>query len=155
MAPPDTDLLACLDAVHEAEQALVAARLHLIREIGGRDVAGGRGATSMAVWLRGRLRISLCTGRHLVGLARHLDRRPTLDTALGKGQINVEQAAVAAAVVHTLPSTVETDVVDKAEAALIDYANEFNPDGLAKLGRAGQTRTTDPGTCGPRGGRTG
>ncbi len=132
---PDTDLLACLDAVHEAEQALVAAKLHLIREIDGRDVAGGHGATSMAVWLRGRLRISLRSGRRLVELARQVEQRPALDTALGKGQVNTEQAAVVAGVVDTLPSQVAPDLVDNAETALIDYADELDPDELAKLGR--------------------
>ncbi len=129
------DLEASLDAVHEAEQALAAAKLHLIRELEGRDVAGGQGATSMAAWLRGRLRISIRSGRRLAKLAGHLDRRPALDTALGKGEINAEQVDVVASVVDTLPSGVDTDVVDKAETALIDCAAEFDPDGLAKLGR--------------------
>jgi hypothetical protein len=49
------------------------------------------------------LRISIHTAKRLVELARHLDKRPMLDAALGSGVVNVEQAAVIATAVADLP----------------------------------------------------
>jgi hypothetical protein len=131
----DGEVVSCLDEVHQAEQALAAVRLHLVREVEGRDLPGGHGATGVAVWLRSRLRVSIRSARRQVELAKQVDRRPALDAALCGGAVNVEQAQVIAKVVAGLPSEVDAEIVDKAEAALVDYADRFDPDGLRRLGR--------------------
>jgi Domain of unknown function (DUF222) len=131
----DGDVVACLQAVHEVEQVLAAVKLHLIREVEGRDLPGGHGATSVAVWLRSQLRLSIRSTRRLVQVATRVDRRPALDLALGSAEVNVEQAQVIGAVVADLPEQVGADVVDKAEAALIEHADRFDPDALRRLGR--------------------
>jgi len=52
---PDEDVVVCLDEVHAAEQVLAAVKLHLVREVEGRDLPGGHGTTGVAVWLRSQL----------------------------------------------------------------------------------------------------
>jgi hypothetical protein len=132
---PDGDLVDCLDELHRAEQCLAAVKLHLIREVDGRDLPGGHGTTGVAVWLRGRLRISIDAARRLVELAAQTDRRPGLDAALGAAVVNAEQARVIGKAVADLPSQVGAAVVDKAEARLVEDAGRFDPDGLRRLGR--------------------
>src|SRR2546430_4666483 len=133
-ALPDTDLLACLDAVHAAEQAVAAAKLHLIDQVQSRDLPRSHGASGITVWLRDRLRVSVHTARRLVELAAQTQRRPALDTAVSQGAANVEQVAVIAAAITALPTQVGVEVVDKAEQILIGDAAEFEPRMLAKLG---------------------
>jgi hypothetical protein len=72
----DGELVDRLEAVHAAEQVLAAVRLHLIREVDGRNLPGVQGATGVAVWLRGRLRVSILTAKRWVELARLLDGGP-------------------------------------------------------------------------------
>jgi Domain of unknown function (DUF222) len=131
----DADVVACLRSVHDAEQSLAAVKLHLVGEVAGRDLPGGHGATSVAVWLRSQLRVSIRTTRRLVELAKRADRRPVLDAALGSAEVNAEQAQVIATVVADLPEQVGADVVDRAEAALVEHAGRFDPDALRRLGR--------------------
>jgi hypothetical protein len=130
----DAEVVDCLDEVHRAEQALAAVRLHLVRQVQGRDLPGGHGASGVAVWLRSRLRISIRSARRQVELAARVDRRPVLDAALSAAVVNAEQAQVIATVVADLPDEVGAAVIDKAEAALVDYAGQFDPDGLRRLG---------------------
>ncbi|MGW3897768.1 hypothetical protein ACWD6L_21530 [Micromonospora profundi] len=54
----DAELLASLDAAHGASQRLAAVELGLVRELDARGLALTEGATSTAVWLRDRLRLS-------------------------------------------------------------------------------------------------
>jgi hypothetical protein len=129
------DVVGCLQTVHEVQQVLAAVQLHLVREAEGRDVPGGHGATGVAVWLRSQLRLSLRSTKRLVELAKHTDRRPVLDTALSGGVVNAEQAQLIGKVVAELPEQVGAEVIDKAEAALVDYAGQFDPDALRRLGR--------------------
>src|SRR2546429_4641486 len=133
-ALPDTDVLACLDAVHAAEQAVVAAKLHLIHQVQSRDLPRSHGASGITVWLRDRLRVSVHTARRLVELAAQTQRRPALDTAVSQGAANLEQVAVIAAAITALPTQVGMETVDKAEQILIGDAAEFEPRMLAKLG---------------------
>jgi hypothetical protein len=130
----DAELLSCLDAVHEAERAVSAAKAHLIGEIGGRGLHRRHGATSLAAWLRDRLRIGIATAGRLVALSADVDRRPALDAALSSGEVNSDQVPVIASAVAALPDRVGVEVVDAAEARLIADAAQFEPRGLAELG---------------------
>ena len=66
----DDQLGTYLDQVHAAEQALAAARLHLINEITGRALPARQGARSTTGWLGGRLHISARTATHWIHLGR-------------------------------------------------------------------------------------
>jgi hypothetical protein len=125
---PDTDLVAAIHAVHDAEQMLAAVKLHLIREIDGRNLPIAQEAASTAVWLRERLHISIHTARRMVELARVLDQRPVLDAALSTAAVNVEQAQIVAKTIHDLTSeSTSSDVVDLAEKTLIGQHADWEP----------------------------
>ncbi|WP_436971560.1 hypothetical protein [Micromonospora vinacea] len=59
----EQDLIAALDAAHRLEQRLAAVKLALIRELDGRGTATTQGASSTAVWLRERLRLTVPAAR--------------------------------------------------------------------------------------------
>ncbi|BCB76271.1 hypothetical protein GCM10022251_25240 [Phytohabitans flavus] len=128
----DDALVDCLDTIHQITQTLTAAQSHLIREIDGRGLPVAGHASSMGVWLREHLRVSMHAAKRMVELARAVDERPALDAALVAGVVNAEQAAVVAAAIRDLP--VEPGLVDRAEAVLIGQAQQFEPAILRKAG---------------------
>jgi hypothetical protein len=130
----DADVVDCLDAVHAVEQALAAVKLHLVRELDGRNLPVAQHASSTTVWLREHLRVSIHAAKRMLDLAQAIDQRPALDAALAAGAVNVEQAQVVAATIRDLPAEVGDQVVDKAEAALIDQAAACEPGILCKAG---------------------
>ncbi|MER7459849.1 DUF222 domain-containing protein [Micromonospora sp. NPDC126480] len=73
---PDQQLVDALDAAHRLEQRLAAVKLALVRELDGRGTAVAQGASSTAVWLRERLRLTVRRARRLVELAVALDAGP-------------------------------------------------------------------------------
>jgi Domain of unknown function (DUF222) len=132
----DEQLCTSLDRVHAAEQALAAARLHLVAEIAGREVPARQGVASTVSWLQGRLHIAAGTAPPWVEVAGYLARRPGLDAALVEGAVNVDQAKVIGAAVAALPAKeVGPQIVDKAEAMLVEFAADYQPPALAKMGR--------------------
>jgi hypothetical protein len=132
----DEQLCSSLDQVHAVEQALAAARLHLVAEIGGRDLPARQGVASTSGWVRGRLHVGAATAGQWVEVAGHVRRRPALDAALSAGAVNVDQAKVIGAAVAALPAKqVGAEIVDRAEAALVDFAGDYEPQALGKLGR--------------------
>ena len=132
----DEQLGSYLDAVHGMEQALAAARLHLVAEIDGRDLPSRQGVASTTSWLQGRLHVAAGTAGAWVEVAGRLTSRPALDAAVCAGVVNVDQARVVGTAVAALPAKkVGTEVIDKAEAALVDMAADYGPQALAKLGR--------------------
>ncbi|MET7875834.1 DUF222 domain-containing protein [Micromonospora profundi] len=131
----DAELLASLDAAHAASQRLAAVELGLVRELDARGLALTEGATSTAVWLRDRLRLSGRAARQLVQLAATLDAAPTaVRNALHDGTITVEQGRVVAETVAALPVEAGPEVTDKATHLLIAWADRFDPATLSRLG---------------------
>ena len=55
--------------------------------------------------------------------------------AVREARVNIPQARVIAAAIAELPDRIGRDVVEKAEAMLVDLAAEHDPADLAKLGR--------------------
>jgi hypothetical protein len=131
----EEQLGAHLDGIHAAEQALAAARLHLVAEIDGRGVPAKQGVRSTVSWLGGRLHIAPHTAKGWVGLAGHLTRRPRLDTALTSGAVNTDQAQVIGAAVAALPAKLGGEIIDKAEAMLAEFAADYEPRALGRLGQ--------------------
>ncbi|GLI01430.1 HNH endonuclease [Phytohabitans aurantiacus] len=129
----DADLVDAVHAIHDAEQMLAAAKLHLVREIDGRNLPIAQEASSTSVWLRGRLHISIHTAGRMVDLARALDQRPSLDAALSTAAVNVEQAQIVAKTVHDLTDEASADVVDLAEKTLIEQHADQEPAVLRRL----------------------
>ncbi|MEU4471954.1 DUF222 domain-containing protein [Micromonospora sp. NPDC023888] len=131
----DDELIAALDAAHRLEQRLAAVKLALVREIDGRGTAQAQGASSTAVWLRERLRLTVPTARRLVDLAAALDTgNPGVRAALANGDITVDQARVIADTVATVHTSAGAEAADKAVGVLTDWAGQFDPTLLRKLG---------------------
>ncbi len=131
----DDELLASLDATQVLAQRLAAVQLGLVRELDGRGVAVAQGASSTAVWLRERLRLSGRTARQLVQLAATIDAAPpAVRDALLSGAITVEQGRVVAETIAALPVEAGPEVADKATQLLITWADRFDPTILSRLG---------------------
>ncbi|MFG1893394.1 DUF222 domain-containing protein [Micromonospora zamorensis] len=129
------ELIAALDAAHRLEQRLAAVKLALVREVDGRGTAVAQGASSTAVWLRERLRLTIPAARRLVDLAACVDAAPTaVRGALAAGAVSVEQVRVIADTVATVQTAAGPEVADKAVAVLVDWAGQFDPMLLRKLG---------------------
>ena len=131
----DDELLASLDAAHEAAQRLTAVQLGLVRELDARGLAVHRGAASTAVWLRERLRLSGRSARQMVQLAATIDAAPqTVREALVDGTITVDQCRVVAETIAALPAEAGPEVATKATELLIAWADRFDPSILSRLG---------------------
>ncbi|MFF0465958.1 DUF222 domain-containing protein [Micromonospora zamorensis] len=129
------ELVAALDAAHRLEQRLAAVKLALVREVDGRSTAVAQGASSTAVWLRERLRLTIPAARRLVDLAACVDAAPpAVRDALAAGAASVEQVRVIADTVATVQSVAGPQVADKAVGVLVDWAGQFDPMLLRKLG---------------------
>lgn len=129
------DLIAALDVTHRLLQRLSAVRLALVREVDGRGTAVAQGACSTTVWLRHRLRLDVAAARRLVGLAASLDVAPSaVRGALASGTVTVEQARVIADTVSTVQTAAGPEVADQAVGVLVDWAGQFDPMLLRRLG---------------------
>ncbi|MBG6068213.1 HNH endonuclease signature motif containing protein [Micromonospora ureilytica] len=132
---PEHDLIAALDAAHRLQQRLAAVTLTLIREIDGRGTAHTQGASSTAVWLRERLRLTVPAARRLIDLATALDTgNPGIRQALADGAISQDQARVIADTVDTVSTSADAVTADKAVGVLVGWAAQFDPTHLRKLG---------------------
>ncbi|MET8278812.1 DUF222 domain-containing protein [Micromonospora sp. NPDC005174] len=131
----DDELLASLDAAHVLAQRLATIQLALVRELDGRGLAVAQGASSTAVWLRDRLRLSGRSARQLVELAATIDAAPpTVRAALLDGSLTVEQGRVVAETIGALPAEAGPEVTDKATGLLVTWAGRFDPTILRRLG---------------------
>ncbi|MEU7777593.1 HNH endonuclease signature motif containing protein [Micromonospora parva] len=131
----ERDLIAALDATHRLQQRLAAVQLAVVRELDGRGVALAQGASSTAVWLRERLRLDVSAARRLVGLAASIDvAPPAVRDALASGAVSVEQARVIAETAATVTASAGSEVADKAVGVLVEWARQFDPTLLRKLG---------------------
>ena len=131
----DGELLASLDTTHEVAQRLAAIQLGLVRELDARGLAVAHGASSTAVWLRERLRLSGRSARQLVQLAATVDAAPAaVRDAMRTGAITVEQGRVVAETIAALPVEAGPEVADKATQLLVAWADRFDPAILRRLG---------------------
>ncbi|WP_328419016.1 HNH endonuclease [Micromonospora sp. NBC_00389] len=133
-AVAEHELVAALDAAHRLEQRLAAVQLALVRELDGRGTAVAQGASSTAVWLRDRLRLTVPAARRLVDLAGTLDAAaPGIRRALADGDISLEQARVIGDTVSTVHAAAGAEAADKAVGVLVEWAGQFDPALLRRL----------------------
>jgi hypothetical protein len=132
----DAALVTCLDRVQVMVSQVAALRLRLVREVDGRGLPVGQGASSTTAWLRDRYRLSGSAAHRMVRLAAALDAGlPGAADALAAGAVNVEQAQVIAAAVADLPTDVPADVRAAGEQYLLGQASTFGPRELGALGQ--------------------
>ncbi|MEU7772219.1 DUF222 domain-containing protein [Micromonospora taraxaci] len=131
----EQELVAALDAAHRLQQRLAAVTLTLVREIDGRGTARAQGASTTAVWLRERLRMTVPAARRLVDLATALDTgNPQIRQALADGTINLDQARVIADTATTVHRSADAEAADKAVGVLVEWAGQFDPTLLRRMG---------------------
>ncbi|WP_155389503.1 HNH endonuclease signature motif containing protein [Catellatospora paridis] len=130
----DAELITALDATRGLRERLMAVELSLVRELDARALPAAHGASSTAVWLREHWRIGIRGAKQTVHLARALDRLPATADALAAGTVNTEQAAVIAEALAELPAVAGLEIAEKAEAALIGFAAQFEPSVLRRFG---------------------
>ena len=111
--------------------AIQAAHIH---ELNARGYPGQQGATSMAVWLRDALRISIHTAHRLTALAALTDTRPEVVAAVADGAVSVEQAAVIDAALSDLPRDLDPEINTICQRVLLDEARVFEPGALRRIG---------------------
>jgi hypothetical protein len=125
------ECVAALDAVAAAERTLAGLKLRLIRRLDAADVATQEGATSLAVWLRGRYRYPLGTARRLVAAAVGVATGPAaLRDAVVAGRLQPDQVE---AITDTLAKIPLLDRPDAAEK-LVDEAATWDAAVLARMG---------------------
>jgi hypothetical protein len=123
--------VAALDAVVAAERTLAGLKLRLVRRIDTAGVARHEGATSLAVWLRGRYRYTLGTARRLIATAVGVGTGPAvLREAVLAGRLEPEQTEAVTATLAKLPP------LDRPAAAerLVDEAGTWDAAVLARMG---------------------
>jgi Domain of unknown function (DUF222) len=132
-AKPDCLMVDEVDRLVVAARKVAAATLARVREIDGRGIAVGAGATSTLAWLRDRYRMSGGAASRLVTLARALDTDAGSPTAqaLAAGAVNVEQAQVITDAVAKLPVAHRK----AGEEHLLGEAATFGPRELGRLGQ--------------------
>lgn len=100
------------------------------------DLAAESGARDAAGWLTDAAHTRFEDARADLRLATALDRRwHALAAAVRQGRVHTDQARVIVRCLEDLPDAVPAEVLDRAEAALIDHASRFSPKQLARIGR--------------------
>lgn len=112
-------ILALESLVRRAQAAQAAA----VRVFDARDAADADGAASTACWLRDRAGASDADARRLVGLARSLDRLPSMAAALRAGEVTPAHVRVLAGRSRHLDSA----TIAEAEPALTAWAKRLDP----------------------------
>src|SRR6478609_7256110 len=118
---------------HEAEVAELKARVaaHADDLHVGQDV----GASSAASWLAHTTRTTRPAAAGTVRLGHDLEAHPQTRDALAHGDVLADQARVIIRAVDQLPDDVDTDLVAKAEAHLLDLARDHDAKALTRLGK--------------------
>jgi hypothetical protein len=100
------------------------------------DVAEQTADRDPAAWLARTTRLDRSQARRLQRVGRSVGRRwARVRQALRDGGINLDQADAVTAALEALPAEVDTEVLDRAEAALVEQASQFGPKQLRVLGR--------------------
>ena len=147
------ELLEAAEVVHRVTRRADAVLHGLVREIDARGAATEAGAHSTAGWLRARLHLHPGAARRMVTTSRALHDDPSgvlvhhgaeapapggrhrLRSAFAAGDLTAEHASVACETLAALPDSLETSVVEQAEAFLVGQATRHDPKELARLGR--------------------
>src|SRR3954447_19109616 len=121
------------------ELATIEARVQALRlrvMAASDDVAEAEGARDVGAWFSHHTLTEPDAARADDRLATSLDRdRPRVAQALAAGRCSVAQARVIVQALDDLPARVGVEVIECAEATLVEYAEQFRPSQLRRLGR--------------------
>jgi len=125
---------ALLTEVLAAEAELTELRLRVMAVAG--DVAEEHGARDVGSWLARAGREDAGQMRRDASFADALAERSALVAeALRAGAVTVSQARVIARVLDRLPADLDQEACRKAEKVMVEYAAQFGPQQLWRLGR--------------------
>ena len=93
------------------------------------------GASSAANWLAHETKTTRAAAHAAVRLGRDLEAHPATRDALAAGDVHADQARVVVRWVDDLPDTLERDLVERAEAHLLERAKDHDAKALNRLGR--------------------
>lgn len=131
---PTTDKAEALQELVRIGSRVAELRMRIL--VDAADLAEGSGARDAAGWMADATHTRFEDARSDLRLATALDRRWTaLGAAVREGRATTDQARVIVRALDALPAEVPLDVLDRAEAALIDHADRFGPKQLARIGR--------------------
>ncbi len=99
------------------------------------DVAAAHGLRDAAAWLAVETRTTRREARRDLALGRALEEHPWVATALTSGVVRSQQARVITDAVDALPSHVDADVRDDAEATLLGLARQHDARELRQIGK--------------------
>ena len=129
-----TDKATALTRLSVLTARMEALRLQVIAVAG--DVADVAAHRDVASWLAAHTRADRGAAARDHRLAHALDGRwHAIAKALADGRLTVEQAAVIVRALDQLPSDLDPEVLDRAQAHLIEQAGDFGPRELRILGR--------------------
>jgi hypothetical protein len=120
-------------AALEAQTAEAKARLLIHAETLG--LPAEMGARSVAALLARRHRTSRPEAHRQARLAAGLEAHPVTAAALSQARVNVEQALAIVVGVDALPDDLDGDLKVRAEAHLIELADDHDPKALKRLAR--------------------
>ena len=93
------------------------------------------GASSAANWLAHETRTTRAAAHAAVRLGRDLEAHPATRDALAAGDLHADQARVVVRSLEDLPDTIGRELVEKAEAHLLEQARHHDAKALNRLGR--------------------
>ncbi|GAA1514011.1 HNH endonuclease signature motif containing protein [Nocardioides humi] len=108
-------------------------RLRTLADAG--DITVVHGARDAAAWLAHAAHIDPAPARADLHLAHGLETRPRVAQAMRAGQVTSTQARVITQAIDALPDRLGPGLAADAEARLVEYAAEFAPIELRRLGR--------------------
>ena len=118
-AMSSADAVDTLVAAQVMVSQLTVVQANHARELNARGWPVQQGATSVGVWLRDRLRISIYAAKRLTDLGTVLDARPAVAAAAAVGVVNPEQVSVIADALAEVPTELGSAVLDECEAVLL------------------------------------
>ena len=138
----DGDALRMLTQMEVLRRQFEAARLSLVADVDSRGAAVSAGAKSTRAWLVAKTGVSSFDARRSVKLAGDLAAQaPAARAALVAGVLSLDHTRVVAATITTLHSTLQQrgmscgpQVLDSAEATMLDLARSLDPGQLATAG---------------------
>ena len=152
----DDDLAATIERCEALAARQAELSLRLLREADGRDLGRRLGAASTTAWIKDRLRLRPGEAKARVDLAHRLDpdaaagpvdyaanvgttagarSMPATAAAMVAGAVSAEHARVIAKTMVGLPGGLSTEQEKVAEANLADWARQYDPVTVAKLGQ--------------------
>ncbi len=106
----------------------------VVHELDGRGIVRQSGAANPAIWLREHVHMSISEAHRVTALGALLGQRPAIHAAIAAGVVTAEQALAIGRVLDELPNACGSAVAEKVETRLIDFAGQFDPAILRRLG---------------------